>query len=420
MTAARLVIVGASLAGLRAAESLRHNGFTGRLTVVGGETHPPYDRPPLSKQLLTSDTAPDPALPVPSDLDVEWRLGTPAVRLQPDRRALTLADGTRLHYDGVLVATGAHARGWPDPTQVPAHGVVTLRTRDDATALRAHLRPGRRLVVVGGGFLGSEVAASARARGADVVLVHSGQQPLDHLVGTVAGSFVGALHRAAGIDLRVGTTVARFRSRGGHVTGVELADGTALSADVVLLALGAVPATGWLAGSGIDVEQGVRCDHHLRALDVHGAVVPGVVAAGDVARVPQPLAEGRAMLLGHWTNAVEQGTAAARTLLAPDDPPAFTGVPSFWSDLHGARIRSVGLPSLHDEIRVHEHDPGGLRLDVSYHRRGHLVGALTANRTGRLAAYRRQLLSPTLDPAAVGTFPKQAGLRAAGRQSNVP
>ncbi len=418
MTARHLVIVGASLAGLRAAESLRYNGFTGRLTVVGGEAHPPYDRPPLSKQLLTSDTAPDPALPVDPGLGVEWRLGTPAVRLQPDRRTITLADGTSLYYDGVLVATGAHARGWPDPTQVPDHGVVTLRTRDDATTLRAHLRPGRRLVVVGGGFLGSEVAASARARGVEVVLVHSGHQPLDHLVGTAAGSFVAALHRAAGIDLRADTTVARFRSRGGHVTGVELADGTALSADVVLLALGAVPATGWLTGSGLDIEQGVRCDRHLRALDVHGAVVPGVVAAGDVARVPQPLAGGRAMPLGHWSNAVEQGTAAARTLLAPDDSPAFTGVPSFWSDLHGARIRSVGLPALHDEIHVHEHDPEGRRLDVSYHRNGHLVGALTANRTGRLAAYRRQLLSPAPGPAAIGTFPEQPGLRAADSQSN--
>lgn len=391
MTARHLVIVGASLAGLRAAETLRQHGFTGRLTVVGGETHPPYDRPPLSKQLLTSDTPVEVALPVPGDLDVEWRLGSPAVRLEPDRRVLTLADGTRLPYDGVLLATGADARGWPRPAQVPAHGVVTLRTRDDAVALRAHLRPGARLVVVGGGFLGSEVAAAARARGAEVTIVHSGQQPLDRSAGAEVGSFVAALQREAGIDLRTGTTVTRFRSEDGRVTGTELADGTALAADVVLLALGAVPATAWLAGSGLDIENGVRCDRRLRALDVHGAVVPGVVAAGDVARVPQPLAGGEAMPLGHWTNAAEQGAAAARTLLSPDEAPAFTGVPSFWSDLHGARIRSIGLPALHDEVRVHEHDLMGRRLDVSYHREGRLVGALTVNRTARLAAYRKQL-----------------------------
>ncbi|MGQ4715113.1 NAD(P)/FAD-dependent oxidoreductase [Streptomyces anulatus] len=388
-----VVIVGASLAGLRAATTLRAEGFTGRLTVVGAELHAPYDRPPLSKEFLTAPSPADTGLPAPDSLRARWLLGRPAAGLDPYRRTVTLADGTRLPYDGLLIATGAAARtGAVDGEPGPDQRVFTLRGRDDAVALRAALTPGRKLLVVGAGFLGGEVAAAGRALGLDVTLVEAGPVPLERAVGTEAGEFVGMLHREAGIDLRTGTTVAAFRTApDGGLSGARLADGRSVAADAAVLALGAVPATGWLAGSGIEAAGGVRTDSRLRALFPDGTAVPGVVAAGDVALVPHPLADGAAPALGHWSGAVEQGAAAARTLLLGGAAPAFEEVPSFWSDVHGVRLRSVGLPGLGDTVKVHECDRDARRLEVSYHRDGRLIGALTVGRTSRLAAYRRTL-----------------------------
>ncbi|MFI5801247.1 NAD(P)/FAD-dependent oxidoreductase [Streptomyces sp. NPDC051561] len=385
-----IVVVGASLAGLRAAAALRTGGFTGALTLIGDEPRLPYDRPPLSKQTLTTVSGPlGTALPLADDLDIQWRLGTAAMQLDTSRRNVVLRDGTTVPYEGLLIATGAAARPWPGP--VP-EGVLTLRSESDAHALRAQLAPGRHAVVVGAGFLGGEIAAAARARGLHVTLLEAAAHPLQRAVGPLAGGFVGALHRAAGIDLRTHTTVTAFLSdQRGHLTAVRTSSGEELPADVAVLALGAVPATGWLTGSGIAHTGGVHCDAHLRALRPDGSVVPGVVAAGDVARVPQPLADGTPLALGHWTNATEQGEAAARTLLHPHSPPPWTGIPSFWSDLHATRIRSVGLPHLADEIHVPETDFPARRLEVAYHRKGRLIGALTIGRTSRLAAYRQQL-----------------------------
>lgn len=409
-----IVIVGASLAGLRAAETLRAEGFTGSLTLVGAEQHTPYDRPPLSKRFLTDSSPDDTALPVSDGLGASWLLGRSAVGLDPASRIVTLADGTRLPYDGLLIATGADARSGVFPGEPgPDQGVFTLRGRDDALALRAALTPGRRLLVVGAGFLGGEAAAAGRALGLDVTLVEAGAVPLERAVGTEVGAFMGMLHREAGIDLRTGTTVTEFRTAAasahapptgggtaaaptgpapaGALTGARLSDGRILAADVALLALGAVPATGWLAGSGIEAVGGVPTDTRLRALFPDGSVVPGVVVAGDAARVPQPLAGGAAPALGHWSGAVEQGVAAARTLLLDEAAPVFSEVPSFWSDVHGVRLRSVGLPGLGDMVKVHECDREARRLEVSYHLDGRLVGALTIGRTSRLTAYRRAL-----------------------------
>ncbi|MFF8584420.1 NAD(P)/FAD-dependent oxidoreductase [Streptomyces althioticus] len=392
-----LVVVGASLAGLRAARSLRERGFTGALTIVGDEPHPPYDRPPLSKRVLSAPDRPvRPELPVPNDLRARWLLGRAAVRLDPAARVVTLADGTRLTYDGLVVATGSTARGRPPGEPPPPPGVVTLRGWDDALALRAALTEGSPLVVVGAGFLGGEIAAAARERGLHVTLVEAASQPLEGALGATAGAYVAALHREAGIVLRTGTTVEGFLTGAdGRLAGVHLGDGTTVPAGTAVLAWGGVPSTGWLAGSGLAVDGGVHCDPWLRVLRTDGTAVPDVVAAGDVARVPQPLAGGERMALGHWTNAVEQGAAAAATLLAGQDPDRtlapFRAVPSFWSDLHGARIRSVGLPGAADGTRVVEHDLTGRRLEIAYHREGRLVGALTVGRTGRLASYRHAL-----------------------------
>ncbi|MFJ8046276.1 NAD(P)/FAD-dependent oxidoreductase [Kitasatospora sp. NPDC096147] len=384
----RVLVVGASLAGLRAADRLRAGGFDGELTVVGAEPHLPYDRPPLSKrQLATDDPAESTTLRLPDGLGARWLTGVPAVGLDPDGRTVKLADGQELGWDGLVIATGAAARGWHGP--VPA-GVHTLRGRDDAVALRAGLRAGRRLVVVGAGFLGGEIAATARACGLEVTLVEAAEQPLARAVGAEAGGYLAELHRESGIVLRTGVTVTAFHGEPG-LTGVTLSDGTELPADLAVLALGAVPHTGWLAGAGLAPDGGLDCDPYLRALRADGSVLPGVVAAGDVVRWPHPLAGGARVTLGHWSNAVEQAATAAHTLLHPDEPQPFTGVPSFWSDLHGVKLHSVGLPAFADRAEVLEHDLPGRRLEIAYHRAGRLVGALTVNRVGRLAGYRREL-----------------------------
>ncbi|MBB0247300.1 NAD(P)/FAD-dependent oxidoreductase, partial [Streptomyces alkaliphilus] len=227
--------------------------------------------------------------------------------------------------------------------------VLTLRGRDDARTLRAALLPGRHVLVIGAGFLGGEIAAAARDRGCRVTLVEAAGQPLLRVVGAVAGAFVAGLHREAGVDLRTGTTVTDLRAEPDAGAGyrVTLSDGTTRAVDTVVAALGAVPATDWLTDSGLDVTGagGVRCDPFLRVLRPDGTVVPGVTAAGDVARAPHPLADGVPVLIGHWTNAIEQAAVAAHTLLHPRDPRPYDAVPSFWADLYGVRLRSVGLPA---------------------------------------------------------------------------
>ncbi|MFJ8743125.1 NAD(P)/FAD-dependent oxidoreductase [Embleya sp. NPDC127516] len=393
----RIVIVGASLAGLRAAQALRAEGFRGTLTLVGAEPHLPYDRPPLSKRQLTDAARPeDGDLPIPPDLDATWLLGTPAEALDPVGRTVRLADGRELDYDGLVIATGAAARTHP-AGHVP-DGVHILRGRDDAAALRTELRAGRRITVVGGGFLGSEIAAAARGRGLDVTLVVSTAQPLARLVGEQVGAYVAELHRGAGIALVTHRTALGFTGNPA-LTQVVLSDGDTIDGDLAVLALGAEPNTGWLAGSGLLVAGGLACDPCLRVLHENGASLPNVVAAGDVAMWPHPLADGASIALGHWSNAAEQAAAAARTLLRRDDARPFTAVPSFWSDLHGSTLRAVGLPALADEHRVARYDLLGRKLEVTYHRAGHLVGAVTVGRPGRLAAYRRILTEELLQAA---------------------
>ncbi|WP_031508452.1 NAD(P)/FAD-dependent oxidoreductase [Streptomyces megasporus] len=414
MSARHIVVVGASLAGSRTARALRDQGFDGRLTLVGDEPHAPYDRPPLSKQLLADAWEfDDIALPSTDDLDADLRTGVPAAALRLADRELVLADGDRVGWDGLVIATGAAARPWP--ATVP-DGVHTLRTLDDARALRRDLTAaGARLLVVGAGFLGSEVAATAVALGVPTTLVEAEELPMARAIGAVAGDFVARLHQEAGVDLRTGTTVRSFTGAD-RVTGADLGDGTHVPATVVLLALGAVPHTAWLRGSGLRVDGAVVCDEYGRVLAEDGTVVPDVVAVGDVSRRPHPLADGPAdgtLHLGHWSAAVEHSALAARVLLHPagdgDLPEPPVTVPSFWSDLHGVRIRSLGLPHLADEARTVEHDLPGRRLEISYHRDGEPIGALTVDRARRLAAYRPLLVEAArrrrAAPTTVGSVP---------------
>jgi NADPH-dependent 2,4-dienoyl-CoA reductase/sulfur reductase-like enzyme len=378
----RLVVVGASLAGLRAVEAARRSGFDGAISLVGAEPHRPYDRPPLSKAYL--EPGPPPEVEFRSrdhlaDLGVELHLGRPATALDAAAREVEIGTaGDRIGYDALVIATGSTARALPGGEGLA--GVHVLRTLDDAVALRSALdaRP-RHVVVVGAGFIGSEVASGARARGFDVTLVEAAEHPLTRSLGPELGVACARLHERNGTRLRTGVGVACLEGTG-SVEKVVLTDGTVLDADLVVVGIGASPAVGWLEGSGLDLDDGVVCDERL------ATSLPGVHAAGDVARWTNPLFD-RAMRLEHWTSAAEQGAVAARNALDPGAATAYSTVPYFWSDWYGSRIQFVGVPGA-DEQRVVAGSPDEGRLVALYREGGRLVGALCVEQPSSTMKYR--------------------------------
>ncbi|MET9894988.1 FAD-dependent oxidoreductase [Streptomyces sp. NPDC006465] len=342
-----VTVVGASLSGLYAARELRAQGFDGRLVIVGDEPHRPYDRPPLSKDFLTGRAGEDQLALTDAEeseeLDAEWLLGVRARGLDARGRTVLLDDGRTVSTDGVVIATGASARRLPGDELV---GVHTLRTLDDARALRAELTAGqRRVVVIGGGFIGAETASSCAALGHDVTVVEAAPLPLLPQLGPDMAAVCAALHRRAGTALVTGTGVAGIRGSGGAspgaVIGVELSDGRFLPADVVIMGIGASPNTGWLAGSTLALNDGVLCD------DGCGAGLAQVVAVGDVARVGGTRAE-------HWTSATEQPRVAVGNLLAGRTVTVFRSLPYFWSDQYGARLQFAGRRRDSDTVRIVE------------------------------------------------------------------
>jgi NADPH-dependent 2,4-dienoyl-CoA reductase/sulfur reductase-like enzyme len=379
---AGLVVVGASLAGLRAVEAARRQGFTGPVTLVGAEEHLPYDRPPLSKAYL--DTAPAPEVVfreeqhLRQDLDVDLVLGAPADAVDTAARTVSVGD-RELRYDALVIATGATARTLPGAEGIS--GVHTLRTLDDAVAVRAALDAGARTVVVGAGFIGSEVASGARKRGLPVTIVEAAPTPLVRAIGEEMGSAIAGLHHREGTDLRCGVAVARIEARDGTVCRVHLSDGTVLDADLVVAGIGADPATGWLADSGLDLDNGVVCDATLAAT---GAT--GVYAAGDVVRWHNALFD-QVMRIEHWTSAAEQGAAAARNALDPAGAKPYSTVPYFWSDWYAHRIQFVGVPGA-DEVHVVSGSADGDRFVALYRRGDRLTGALTLNGQAVVMKYR--------------------------------
>lgn len=387
-----MVIVGASLAGVRAAERLRRDGYDGELVIVGAEEHRPYDRPPLSKRALdgtadSDDTVREAAeLSVDEDLEATWRLGTTATGLRLDEHRLELSDGDQLAWSKLLIATGAA------PKMLPAFkgrdGVHVLRTLDDAMGLRRDLDAGPRVAVIGAGFIGLEVASSCRKRGLEVTVLEPQPSPLAHALGPALGAALGTMHRGEGTTLRLGVGVSRPLGEG-RVAGVELDSGEKVEADAVVMGVGVTPSTGWLQDSGLDLDNGVRCDESLRAL-AGGKPHPDVVAAGDVARWASPRAP-EPVRIEHWTNAVEQGDAAARTLLDPEGAATFGPVPYVWSDQCRVKIQVVGLPASQDETQVLEGTPGEGKWLVAYGRDGRLTGAVGAGRPGRVMKLRAAL-----------------------------
>jgi len=377
----RAVVVGASLAGLHAAQALRRQGFDGELTLVGDEPHYPYDRPPLSKDFLAGPVDADklrlrPAAD-PDALGVRWLLGRRAVGLslsEPSGGEVLLDDGGAVGFDGLVVATGARPRALPGAPDGAA-GLHVLRSLDDALRLREALDAGpSRVVVIGFGFIGAEVAATARARGLEVTVLEAAQAPLARVLDAQAGMAVADLHRGHGVDVRLGADVTGFTMHGGAVSGVELGDGTTIDAEVVVVGIGVTPNTGWLDGvAGLTLDDGLVADDTCLA-------APGIVAAGDVARWPNPRF-GRFMRVEQWDNAVEMGGYAGRRLLAwsrGESVEPFAPVPWFWSDQYDRKIQLAGVPG--PEVAMAQGTLAEQRFVRVYHRDGVVVGALCWNR----------------------------------------
>jgi 3-phenylpropionate/trans-cinnamate dioxygenase ferredoxin reductase component len=390
----RVVIVGASLAGFRAAQTLRREGFDGLITLVGDEARRPYDRPPLSKRVLDGRVAPE-AIALErgdEDLELDWRLGVRATGFDAADRTVTLDGGEELGADGVILACGARPRTLPGTDGLA--GVHVLRRLDDSLALRAALESrSERVVVIGAGFIGAEVAATCRGRGLAVTMVEAGPTPLGRVLPAAIGSFVTELHLDEGVDVRVGVGVAGIDlDDGGRARAVRLVDGTSIDADVVVVGIGVSPNTGWLEGSGLVLDDGVRCDATCLA-------AAGIVAAGDVASWPNSRF-GEVMRVEQWENAVEQGEHAARRLFAELDGtgpgPDFAPIPWFWSDQYDRKIQMAGRPAASDGIAVVEGTLAERRFVALFECDGRCTGVLGVNRP-RHVMQARMKLAESLD-----------------------
>lgn len=379
----RVVVVGASLAAVHAVEALREHGYAGDIALVGAEDVLPYDRPPLSKEALREGVEPDKLLlRDPGWYDghgVTLHLGRAAVGLDTRDRAVVLEDSNRIPYDGVVLATGSRARTVSCGPAGVQRAVRSLRSLEDAVALRQELLEAKSLVVIGGGFIGLEVAATAREMGLEVTVVELAPVPLARVLGDEVGHWFRHYHAERGVDVRCGVAVDEIEKSTGN-SKVRLRDGTVLSADLVVAGVGAEPATDWLAGSGLDLGDGVRCDEALRT------TVPDVVAAGDVATWYNPLFD-ETMRVEQWNNAVTQGRHAASTLLGGGD--ACAVVPYFWSDQFEARMRFVGRSNAASDVRVVE--SSDRRLVALFGRDGKIRGALCVNAPRQLALYRKAI-----------------------------
>ena len=379
-----VLIVGGGAAGLAAVETLRSEGYAGALTMVCDEPELPYDRPPLSKQVLTG--AWDAERTRFREAAHYAGLGVRLVRgragaLDADARTVYLSDGYPLRFDGLIIATGVRPRRLPAGHELA--GVHVLRDHPDVAALRAAFAGTPRVVIVGGGFLGMEVAAAARGLGLDVTVIEPLAQPMIRQVGPMIGAEVARLHREHGVDLRTGVGVTELMGEGGVLTGVALTDGSVAAAECALVAIGAVPSTEWLGTSGLTIGDGVECDEFCRA-------APGIYAAGDVASWVNPRYQ-RRMRVEHRMNATEQGRAAAVNLLKGDVQP-FAPLPYFWSDQYNVKIQVHGHRSDGAEAAIEEGSPAEGKFVALYREDGAPTAVLGWNSPARLIRYRKLLL----------------------------
>lgn len=388
MSLDHIVVVGASLAGLRAVEQLRKSGFEGRVSLVGAEPHLPYDRPPLSKDVLRGEREPQHTVFRTADyfdeLRVDLLLGRAATRLDLHARKLLLGEHA-LRYDGLILATGSAPRKLP-VAGMQLDGIFELRTLEDAAAVRSAFERSPRVAIIGAGIIGAEVASSARSLGLDVTVIEAQPVPLMRAVGPALGRTFGQLHQDHGARLLCDVGVAAFEG-GKHVERVRLTNGAAVAADVVVIGAGVDPAVQWLASSGLRIDNGLICDAHLNS----GA--PGVFAAGDMVCWPNLLL-GQTMRQESWTSAVEQGAHAARNLLAGAGGTPCSTVPYFWSDQYGHRLQAAGLAT-GDEMHI-AHGTIEQRKFVALIRRGELlVGAIALDSAKLLMQYRTKIAQRT-------------------------
>ena len=381
-----IVIVGGGLAAARTAEQLRKSEYDGPVTIVSDEVHLPYDRPPLSKDVLQddlkgfSDVALKPA-EFYAENDITLRLGSPVQSVDTAAGTVTLADGNSLGYDELVIATGLV------PKRIPAipdlDGISVLRSFDEALALRHHAGSARRAVIIGAGFIGCEVAASLRKLGVEVVLVEPQPAPLASVLGEQVGQLVARLHRAEGVDVRTGVGVRGVRGEAGHVSAVELSDGTVLEADLVVIGIGSRPATDWLAGSEVDLadsDKGVLCD------EVGRTSAPHVWALGDLSSWRD--ATGHHARVEHWSNVAEQVRVLVPCMLGLE-PPAVTVVPYFWSDQYDVKIQCLGEPEADDIVHIVSDD--GRKFLAYYERDGVLVGVVGGGMPGKVMKARAKI-----------------------------
>ncbi len=388
-----VIIVGAGLGGLRTAESLRAAGYQDGIVVIGDEPHLPYNRPPLSKEALAGGVRVEDLLFRRREAigDVEWRLGVPVVASDLTERTVTLADGQTLPFRGLVIASGIRPRQLPIPG--PEEGRVLLRNADDAAHLRGRLVSGERLAILGSGFIGCEVAATARALGVEVDVIALDDEPMIRPLGSDLGAAMKRHHEEHGVRFHLGRTITEFLGDD-EITSVRLDDGADVPATVVLEAVGSVPNIEWLEGNGLDLSDGVLVDESLQVV---GSPAPAV-AVGDIARHPNALLPFGPSRIEHWNMPTELGKHAGTTLAKAlhdagtnTTPEPFSALPSFWSDQYDVSLQSFGMPGLGTPTVV-EGELDGACI-VEYHRGDDLVGVVGVNRSKDLMPYRKQMLA---------------------------
>ena len=384
-----IVVVGGSLSGLRAVESLRAAGWDRGITVVSAENTMPYNRPPLSKELLWGEDSPEDLVFELSEAtnDVVWKLGNPASSLNLDEKTLTLSDGEIIQFEGLVIATGVSSRRLNAPG--PLEGRTVLRTLDDAVALKSKLQPGLKLVILGAGFIGCEVASTARRIGCEVDVVAMDKVAMQIPLGMMLGAEIQRRHVEEGVRFHMGVSISELKGAG-KVESVVLTDGRELGADLVLETIGSVPNTSWLDGNNLDLTNGVLCDPYLRA-----GGIPGVVVVGDVARFSNPLFNSPAMRIEHWQTAIDTANYGARTLLydlglVDEAPKPISLMPWFWSDQGETRLTSFGMLGLADRQELIE---GELQSEcaVGYFQGEIPVGVVLVGMKEKSARYKRWL-----------------------------
>lgn len=395
----RIVVVGAGLAGLRTAERLRRLGYGGALTVVGDEDRPSYDRPPLSKSALTDLTAPPTPLladGASAELDLDLRRGVSATALNPPAHQLSLSDGSTLHYDRLVIATGARARRMPG--LAAGEHMHVLRTWADLERLRTRLHHSGHLTVIGGGVLGGEIAATARGLSVEVTLIEAAPTLLARAAGQVVGTAVAALHRKHGVDVRLGTGVESIGTDEAKVL-VRLVDGSEILTDNVVAAIGSTPCTDWLDGSGLAISEGILCDEFGSTSDAD------VFAVGDVARMPHP-GSSEPVRLEHWTSAGDTAALIAANVLADrDGRRPMSEVPYFWSDFYGVKLQGLGIPSVTDTLELLEGDIAQWRFLAASVQQGRIQAVIAAGMPAALMRCRALVATGTRLADARATTP---------------